>query len=182
MCFAGVMTGQGGRVVVGVSGSAGSLQALRRAVAEARMRSAELWSVLAWVPQGGESFNRRFPDRYLLRLWERDALDRLLLAWDEALGGVPVDLTARLLVGRGFAGEVLVRAVRDDDLLVVGAGTRNPVRHALGGSVAGYCARRAGCCVLAVPPPPLRARFGHGPLRRYLKRRRIVRDLTTIRA
>lgn len=141
------------------------------------MRDAELWSVLAWVPQGGQSFNRRFPDRYLLRLWERDAVQRLRVAWDEALGGVPVDLSARLFVGRGCAGEVLVRAVRDEDLLVVGAGPSNPVRCALGGAVAGYCVRRAGCCVLSVPRSPLQARFGLAPLTRYLTRRKIVRDL-----
>lgn len=172
------MSGWGGRVIVGVSGSAGSLQALRRAVVEARLREAELWSVLAWIPPGGENLNRRHPDGYLLGLWERNALDRLRVAWDEALGGVPADLTARMFVGRGYAGGVLVRCARESDLLLVGTGSRNPVRRALGGSVAGYCARRASCAVLTVPPPPLQAWVGRGMLARYLSRRKVVRELT----
>jgi hypothetical protein len=40
------------RVVVGVSGSLGSLTALCRAAAEARLRGASLWPVLAWEPPG----------------------------------------------------------------------------------------------------------------------------------
>jgi nucleotide-binding universal stress UspA family protein len=172
------MSRWGGRVIVGVSGSVGSLQALRRAVAEARLRDAELWSVLAWVPQGGEYVNRRSPDPYLLDLWERNAFDRLRVAWDEATGGIPVDLTPRILAGRGFAGELLVRCAREDDLIVVGTGSTNPVRRALGGSVAGYCARRARCAVLTVPPSPLQAQMGRGTLTGYLTRRKTVRDLT----
>lgn len=41
------------RVVVGVSGSLGSVTALSRAAAEARRREAELWPVLVWEPPGG---------------------------------------------------------------------------------------------------------------------------------
>ncbi|MFJ9643219.1 universal stress protein [Streptomyces sp. NPDC101206] len=41
------------KVVVGVSGSPGSLAALHRAAAEARARRAELCAVLAWQPPGG---------------------------------------------------------------------------------------------------------------------------------
>ncbi|WP_037068798.1 universal stress protein [Pseudonocardia acaciae] len=160
------------RVIVGVGGSAGSLRALRRAVTEARLRDAELWSVLAWIPQGGEIFNRRHPCPPLLGLWERDALRRLHVAWEEALGGVPAGLAVCIRVGRGAPGQVLVRcADRDDDLLVVGG--PGPVRRLLGGSVAGHCLRRARCGVLVVPPP----RPGSGALGRTLAVRRIVRDL-----
>lgn len=49
------------RVVVGVSGSLGSLTALCRAAAEARLRGASLWPVLAWEPPGGELAARRSP-------------------------------------------------------------------------------------------------------------------------
>ncbi|MER7188143.1 universal stress protein, partial [Streptomyces hyaluromycini] len=48
--MSGYDTCTSGRVVVGVSGSLGSVTALRRAVAEARRRQAELWPVLAWEP------------------------------------------------------------------------------------------------------------------------------------
>ena len=49
------------RVVVGVSGSTGSLAALCRAAGEARHRGAELWPVLAWEPPGGDLAARRSP-------------------------------------------------------------------------------------------------------------------------
>lgn len=164
------------RVIVGVGGSAGSLRALRRAVAEARLRDAELWSVLAWIPQGGEIFNRRHPCPSLLRLWEQDALRRLREAWEQALGGAPADLDVRMLTTRGAPGPALVRcADRDDDLLVVGG--PGPVRRLLGGSVAGHCARRARCGVLVVPPPEPLPWFGSGALGRNLAVRRIVHDL-----
>ncbi|MYR02834.1 universal stress protein, partial [Streptomyces sp. SID6139] len=48
-----------GRVVVGVSGSLGSVTALRRAGALARRLGAELWPVLAWEPPGGDPATRR---------------------------------------------------------------------------------------------------------------------------
>jgi nucleotide-binding universal stress UspA family protein len=107
------------RVVVGVDGSLGSMQALRRAVAEA--------SVLAWTPPGGEGAYRSPPCPLLLDEWRAEHARRLKTTWNEALGGVPEDLTVHLLVIRGDAGRVLVElADRVDDLLVVGAGRRRP--------------------------------------------------------
>ena len=41
------------RIVVGVHGSLGSLQALRYATEEARARKVPLVPVIAWVPPGG---------------------------------------------------------------------------------------------------------------------------------
>ncbi|GHH28821.1 hypothetical protein GCM10018780_85980 [Streptomyces lanatus] len=41
------------RVLVGVSGSLGSLTALARGAEEARRRDVELWPVPAWQPPGG---------------------------------------------------------------------------------------------------------------------------------
>ena len=49
---------RGPRVVAGVSGSPGSLAALRRAAAEARRRGAELLVVIAWEPPGGDFAHR----------------------------------------------------------------------------------------------------------------------------
>lgn len=49
------------RVVVGLSGSLGSLTALHRAAAEARRTGAVLVAVLAWEPPGGEFAYRRSP-------------------------------------------------------------------------------------------------------------------------
>jgi nucleotide-binding universal stress UspA family protein len=163
------------RVIVGVSGSIGSLHALRRAVAEARMRDAVLWSVLTWAPRGGELSYRRAPCTPLLRLWRDEAARQLRQAWDDALGGVPPDLNARLFVLRGTPGERLVAtADRESDLLVVGAGTRGILGRLVKGSVSGYCTHRARCGVLTVPPSPVERQLAHHPL----ARRRIMRDLT----
>ncbi|MEV7992236.1 hypothetical protein AB0O67_10035 [Streptomyces sp. NPDC086077] len=54
------------RVVVGVSGSLGSLTALGRATQEARCRGAELWPVPAWEPPGGQLAASRSKARYCL--------------------------------------------------------------------------------------------------------------------
>jgi len=117
-----------GRVVVGVDGSLGSLQALRFAVGHARAFGAVLVPVLAWTPPGGELGNRRYPVASLTAQWQHDAATRLHTAFDEALGGQPNDLDISSLVLRGEAGRLLVSvADRDGDLLVVGARPDRPL-------------------------------------------------------
>lgn len=149
----------GARVVVGVSGSPGSLAALVRAADEARRRGAELWPVLAWQPPGGDLACRRSPAASLLAEdWERPAGERLEAALREAFGGTGPGLPGPALVARGLPGPVLVRiADRDTDLLVIGAGQRGPLHRALWPSVGRHCLAHAGCPVLAVPPSSLEA-------------------------
>jgi nucleotide-binding universal stress UspA family protein len=53
-------------------------------------------------------------------------------------------------------------ACEPDDLLVVGAGRRGAVRHLISSRVSRYCLARAGCPVVAVPPPDLDHAVGHG--------------------
>jgi len=65
------------RVIVGASGSPGSLQALRYAEELARAHDAALVPVLAWVPPGGDLADRRAPCGYLRRVWAEDACQRL---------------------------------------------------------------------------------------------------------
>jgi nucleotide-binding universal stress UspA family protein len=155
------------RIIVGVDGSVGSLRALRRGVAEARLTGATVYAVLAWTPPGGELIDRRAPSAHLRRFWERSAWEELQKAWTEALGGYPADVSVRLMIARGNPGHVLVTlADEETDLLVVGAGSRNPVRRALGGSVSRYCTARARCSVLAVPPSPLARKLLTGTRRR----------------
>ncbi|WP_037076280.1 universal stress protein [Pseudonocardia spinosispora] len=166
------------RVVVGVSGSVGSLAALRRAVAEARARRAVLWSVLVW-DAGDDRTVRRDPVAEVFRVWEADALVRLHAAWEQAVGAVPTDPATRLFIAPGRPGPTLTRiADRADDLLVVGSGTGGPFRRLRGGSVAAQCAAHARCCVLAVPPPAWERDLGRGPVSRLLARRRLVQELT----
>ncbi|MGX1223664.1 universal stress protein [Streptomyces ambofaciens] len=157
------------RVVVGVSGSLGSLTALARAAAEARCRGAELWPVLAWEPPGGELTARRSPGSAVLaEEWERLAGERLLRALDDVLGpggrGVPV----RALVARGVPGPALVGIAREvNDLLVVGTGRRGRPHRALWPSTSRYCVAHAVSPVLAVPPSPLQAELEAARRRRW---------------
>src|SRR6266550_2913273 len=64
-------------VVAGVSGSPGSVHALRYAADLARRHGAALVPVLAWVPPGGDLLEHKYPDPELRRLWKQDACQRL---------------------------------------------------------------------------------------------------------
>ncbi|WP_405583678.1 universal stress protein [Streptomyces sp. NBC_01190] len=155
---------QGGRVVVGVSGSLRSLAALHRAVDEARGRDAELLVVMAWTPPGGEMAYHRSPCPPLLRSAEDGAADRLARVFREALGGVPRGVAVRAVVVRGDAGAALVRiADRADDLLVVGTGRQGGIRRLVHGAVSRHCLSHAACAVLAVPPLALMRDLERGP-------------------
>jgi hypothetical protein len=150
------------RVVVGVSGSLSSLAALRYGVQQARHHGGELHAVLAWTPPGGESGARGRTPAPLLRAWRDHAETRLRTAFEEAMGGPPLDLPVRALVVRGRPGPVLVAvADRGRDLLVLGATQVGPLRR-LAGTVNGYCAARARCLVVVVPPPVLAVALAGG--------------------
>ncbi|MFE7173305.1 universal stress protein [Streptomyces sp. NPDC057616] len=145
------------RVVVGVSGSLGSLTALCHAAREARHRGAWLWPVLAWEPPGGELAARRSPASALMtNEWQRLARERLLTALDEVFGDAGPGVPMSALVVRGTPGRALVEtADRASDLLVVGAGRRGLLHRAFAPSVVRHCLAHACCPVLAVPPSPL---------------------------
>ena len=170
------------RIVVGVHGSLGSLQALRYAIEEARARKVPLVPVIAWVPPGGEMAERRSPSPYLRRVWEDAATKRLVTAFEAGLGGVPDDVEVEPCVERGETGPVLVDiANQPGDLLVIGTGRRSLVGRALRKSIGRYCLAHAKCPVLAVPPSALMDEVGRGfrpwPLRR---RRVLVPDISEL--
>ncbi|WP_225447760.1 universal stress protein [Streptacidiphilus sp. P02-A3a] len=151
-----------GRVVVGVSGSLGSLAALRRAVDEARRSQRLLLPLLAWTPPGGEGSYRRAPCPQLAKVWEDTAVERLLTAFEEGLGGRPTDLPVQPMVVRAEAGYALCDvADRPADLLVVGTGRRGALTRLAHAGVSRYVLAHAVCPVLAVPPP----RLPHGAAR-----------------
>ena len=155
------------RVIVGASGSPGSLQALRFAEELARAHDAILMPVLAWVPPGGDLADRRAPCGYLRRVWAEDACQRLRDALHAVWGEIPVDpLLVQPVVERGEAGPVLVSiACCPGDLLVVGAGRRGALARVIWGRVSRYCLAHARCPVLAVPPATFSLHASHGPLR-----------------
>jgi nucleotide-binding universal stress UspA family protein len=146
------------RVVTGLSGSAGSLQALRLAAEMARDHQAELIPVLAWTPPGGENADRRCPCETLRALWREAAWEQLWAAVNLSLGGPPADVMFSPQAIRGAAGEVLTWTAREpSDMLVIGAGRHGPGRI-LRSSTARYCLAHASCPVIAVPPSELAAR------------------------
>jgi hypothetical protein len=94
------------RVIAGVSGSAGSLQALRHAAEMAESHDAALIPVLAWIPPGGDLADRRSPCPPLREAWTRAACDRLRHAIDLGIGRPPEGLRFTPQVVRGQPGEV----------------------------------------------------------------------------
>jgi nucleotide-binding universal stress UspA family protein len=150
------------RYLVGVSGSAGSLQALRYAAELARSDGAVLAPVLAWMPPGGELADRSYPSPELRRVWKQAAWDRLWRAIELAFGGPPADIAMSPKVIRGEAGQALTEAAaRPGDVLVIGAGRQGRLRRLLCCRVSRYCLGHACCPIVAVPPSPLAAEL-HG--------------------
>jgi nucleotide-binding universal stress UspA family protein len=160
------------RVVVGVSGSAGSLTALRYAAGFACSQQATLMPVLAWTPPGGDLADRRFPCAELRAAWLRDAKERLDKAVDLAIGGPPDWIGFEPRAVRGEAGQVLAGiAAEPGDVLVVGTGRHGWLRRLTACHVARYCVGHSRCPVLAVPPGQL-ADSAHG-LRGWMDRHRV---------
>ena len=154
------------RVIVGVNGSLGSLQALRYAAQEARERCVPLVPVIAWVPPGGDMAERGRPSPYLRQIWRDEAQKRLMEAFEAGLGGIPFDVDVEPHVERGETGQVLVDvADQPSDLLVIGTGRRGFFARVLRRSVGRYCLAHARCPVLAVPPSALMDEVSRRPWR-----------------
>ena len=150
-------------IVAGVSGSPGSVHALRYAADLARQHDAILVPLLAWVPPGGDLAERKSPNSQLRQLWEDDAWQRLREAIGTAFGGFPHGVRTWPLVLRGPAGPVLVKAASaTSDLLVIGAGQRATLLRPTSGRVSRYCLQHANCQVLAVSPPALARQASRG--------------------
>jgi nucleotide-binding universal stress UspA family protein len=144
------------RVIVGVDRTLAGLQALRRAVAEAQARGAELHPVRSWITS-------REPDQ--------EAARTVVDAFADSVGKLPRGMTVVPLVVPEAAGPALVRhACRDDDLLVLGTGRRAWWRREVSSAVVRYCVRHATCPVLVVPPPPLTQQRSARELLRELRR------------
>jgi nucleotide-binding universal stress UspA family protein len=164
------------RIIVGASGSPGSLPALRYARQLARDLAATLVPVLCWLPPDGDLADRRTPCPELRRIWAQDARQRLQGALNLAWGEVPADLLVRPVIRRGQPGQVLVDAVYPGDLLVVGAGRRGALARIVHGRVSRYCLAHARCPVLIVPPLPLAEETHRRALAQTFRRRTLTVD------
>ncbi len=167
------------RLIVGVSGSPGSLGALRYALDLARRNGLQLMALTAWIPPGGDLAERRCSSAALRKVWADAAGQRLLDAFGAACAGLPRDLDIRLSVIRGEPGPALVQAADSaGDLLIVGAGRRGVLSRMWRGKVSRYCLAHARCPVLAVPHPATARQLGLGPGAWALRHR----DLTVSQA
>ena len=163
-----------GRLIVGTSGSPGSLHALRYGEVLARAHDAALIPVLAWeIP--GDNRGRIQPASELGRACRDLACQRLREALIAVWGEVPSDPLVQPHVERGPAGWVLVNlACRPDDVLFVGAGRRGALGRLAFSRVSGYCVAHAQCPVMAVAPPALARELGRGRLAWAIRRRSLT--------
>lgn len=154
-----------GRLIVGTSGSPGSLCALRYAEVLARAHNAVLIPVIAWEPPGGDRDERLVLSAPLRQACQDLACQQLRDALTAVWGEVPDDPLVQPRIARGPAGRILVAlAGRSDDVLVVGAGTRGALARLAFPRVSRYCVAHARCPVLAIPPPTLARELRHGCL------------------
>ncbi|TDC68573.1 universal stress protein [Actinomadura sp. GC306] len=123
-------TRSGGPVVVGVDGSAASLEALALAFTEADLRGADLVAVTAW-PAEPEIGTVPLLDAGSLREFAAERLDRLAEPLRDKYPGVRV----RTEVVTGSPREVLLGAAEDARLIVVGSRGHGGFRGLLLGSV-----------------------------------------------
>jgi nucleotide-binding universal stress UspA family protein len=165
------------RLIVGASGSPGSLQALRYGEFLARAHQAVLMPVIAWEPPGGERAERIQPSGPLREECRNLACRRLKDALGAVWGETPDDPMVEPHVERGPAGWVLVSlACQPADVLLVGAGRRGGAGWMAFSTVTRYCLAHAQCPVLAVPPPELARELGHGRFARMLRHRPLTAE------
>lgn len=125
-------------IVVGVDGSAVSLQALTWAVAEGRIRAEGVRAVYAWAHMpagvnGGQAAAERQLAEIVAKLSDAGDVEQ------RAVHGHPVD--------------VLVEQSREASLVVVGSRGHGALGAALLGSVSRGCAHHAECPVLVMRDP-----------------------------
>jgi nucleotide-binding universal stress UspA family protein len=141
------------RIVVGVDGSDSGREALCWALAEARLRGAQLDVVTAWdYPfEWSEGFNPRWSqDENFFRV---TALERAQADLNELLDGKPPPSWVHIFAAEGAPADVLVGRAEGADLLVVGSRGRGGVAGLLLGSVSTTCVHHAAVPVTVVRAP-----------------------------
>jgi nucleotide-binding universal stress UspA family protein len=145
-----------GRIVVGVDGSPPSITALRWGAAEAQLRQATLVALHAWTfvvpaPTAEPGLIGAPPADFAgsLEAFREAAEAELREAIEKAFkDGPPLEIE-QLLVEES-AGEALVAAGEDADLLVVGSSGKSGLASVLLGSVSKHAITHASCPVCVV--------------------------------
>lgn len=138
-----------GGIVVGVDGSENSLDALRWAAAEARLRGAPLRVVGTFTtPIMSTGYEVAVPDPDDLDAAAHTMLGAAVDAVRETGDLEGVDVSTEVL--EGHAGERLIALSREADLLVVGSRGHGGFMGLLLGSVTTYVVNHAMCPVVVV--------------------------------
>jgi nucleotide-binding universal stress UspA family protein len=141
------------RIVVGVDGSAGSLTALRWAVAQAVLTGASVEAVIAWqepVMYSAASLGYAPVD------FDGDDIEKMMTkVLEDSIAEVGADagpsavVTPRVM--QGHATQSLLDAAAGAELLVVGSRGHSTFAGLLLGSVSQHCVQHAPCAVVVVP-------------------------------
>lgn len=138
--------GPGGRIVVGIDGSAAALSALRRATHIAEALGCSLVGVTAWqFPQSWPGYN--------MSGWspEEDAKTIADQSAETVFGAQPPEWFS-VVIRQGSAARVLLLESEGAEMLVVGSRGLGGFAGLLLGSVSSACAEHATCPVLVVHP------------------------------
>ncbi|HEY5059249.1 MAG TPA: universal stress protein [Gaiellaceae bacterium] len=142
-----------GRIVVGIDGSDHAQEALRWALAEARLRGASLRVVQAWttpVYAGYAAVSGAALDPALFR----EAAEQQVEKTVQNVVGDQTDVKVERKAVEGTAAIVLVEEAENADLLVVGSRGHGGFAGLLLGSVSQQCAQHAACPVVIVHAAP----------------------------
>jgi nucleotide-binding universal stress UspA family protein len=152
-------TTKAGAVVVGVDGSPGAGEALRWALAEARLRKIPLRAVHAWAYSYVGATSGGYDNLGFIGSFDstgagagdlgREAEETLETAISEAVGET-TDVEIERQVVEGQAAAVLIGAAAPGDLLVVGSRGHGGFAGLLLGSVSQQCVHHAQCPVVVV--------------------------------
>ncbi len=152
------------RIVVGIDGSEAAGDALRWAVAQAKLTGATVEAVYAWDP--GVLVSLGMPPMLDWKPLREAAHERPREIVREAVGS---DSGVRIVTKTvmGHAAQVLVDRSAKADLLVVGSRGLGGLKGMVLGSVGHHCAAHSHCPVVVVHSSPQREH--HAPKRRKLE-------------
>ncbi len=140
------------KIVVGVDGSPGSLQALEWAYGQALLSGAELTAVHGWIyPYPGQRTSVSEP-RTQMQLDAMEELKASLESLGPRLSSGSIHVHAKLL--ELSPAEALLDEGKDADLIVVGSRGRGALRSALLGSVSRTIVHHAACPVAIIRQSP----------------------------
>ena len=143
-----------GRIVVGVDGSKGSLEALAWAVAEAKVRGVRVHAVLAWPPPDFDPapngwIPRTGPSGESAQQLAGAALDEVIVLADAAVAGQGVKISCE--APEGPPAQMLVQSAEGAAMVVVGSRGHGGFIGALLGAVSQHVVAHARCPVVVIP-------------------------------